>query len=287
MPRRIIALVWVLGLALFAAGCAARGARPAGGELPIADGNPAAPASTNTPRPTSQPVIETPTESGSDPSPTLSNLNDWLLQQAHENATATALAAPTEAAAASTEVPTVVALTEAPTDNGGVATPISGVTTARDVSAQPEAPASPDPFPLYPTSPIGLAGVVLQVQCFISNRGDCSTTMPNDIIVHLDWTLGNSNPTDILYTEVGMVYSRNGVIQGYQWLTDFMAGTGEDDLPLLRGGWEAKFRSGIEITEPGIYHTQLLICQAAIDECAAGSGWFELGGVAVQFVIEE
>ena len=195
--------------------------------------------------------------------PTL-GFTDYLLTQAYS--AFTPQAAPTE-----------IVVTPTATHTGG-----SVAATATPAQAVPAAAS------LYLAEPIQIPNAVNSADCKIRDLGDCTTTMPPGVTVFFTFTFGVAGAEKFSWGNAAVVVARDG--QQFAWS---QVGNGLVTAPdftkneswTLNVGQQAEFRSGLENIQPGHYTARLAMCTLSPDECDAGQGWQNVGGDAIDFVI--
>lgn len=225
-----------------------------------ADSGTAAPApttaSTDSAASTSQPTLD---------------LQGYILTQAYSNFTpmpqATLVPQPTNSAATHASS----SGSEAGTSGVPLDTPTQGFA----------APAS-----VIVSGPVSIAGGINQVTCVIDGVGDCTTVVPQGDNVYFTWSFGVQGSQAFKWGDAAVVVQKDG--QQFKWFqanNSALPPPADGQIAILAVGDRALFRGGVDKVQPGTYTAKLEICLGSVEQCNAGTGWQDVGGDTVRFVV--
>ncbi|HLB49992.1 MAG TPA: hypothetical protein VJL59_23475 [Anaerolineales bacterium] len=162
---------------------------------------------------------------------------------------------------------------------------VSAGSNTQAISATPTPP-SFIPASVIFSEPINIPDAVNTAECKIRKSGDCAPSMQRGLTLFFTFKFGVRGSEPFQWGNAAVVISRDG--QAFKW---FQSNNGlkpppeEDEPSTLLVGEVAEFQAGLENAQPGLYIVQLVMCRLTVEECNAGSGWQNVGGDAIQFII--
>jgi len=156
-------------------------------------------------------------------------------------------------------------------------------------SSVPLATATPHfsaPASVIVSGPVAIANAINTAECVINGVGACTSTIAEGASVYFTWHFGVQGSQAFKWGNAAVVVQKDG--QQFKW---FQANNTAKPPPAagqistLAVGDQALFRGGLDNVQPGSYSAKLVICQASVEECDAGTGWQDVGGDTVQFVV--
>jgi hypothetical protein len=136
------------------------------------------------------------------------------------------------------------------------------------------------------SSPVLIPNAVNTATCKIRNLGDCTPSMARGVTLFFTWTFGVQGSETFQWGNAAVIVDRDG--QPFKWS---QANNGlrpppkEGESSRLLTGQQAEFRAALESAEPGAYTARLTMCLNPVADCNAGTGWQDVGGDTIQFVI--
>lgn len=184
----------------------------------------------------------------------------------------------------------IASLTPQPQTTGVVVSPAAGSQSSLHITSSipldTPTPHFDAPASVIVSGPVAIANAINTATCIINGVGDCTSTIPQGSAVYFTWNFGVQGSQAFSWGNAAVVVQKDG--QPYKWFqanNTAKPAPADGQMSTLAVGDQAVFRGGIDNIQPGTYSAKLVMCLASVEECNAGTGWQDVGGDTVQFVV--